>query len=53
MSGLKQMADFREQLAEIRRILTGLNARIDSLMRRHHDDDGRVVIVPEEAAAAD
>ena len=47
----EQMANLREQVAEIRGLLVSLHERVDLLMRHRHDDAGRVVITPEEVAA--
>ena len=47
----EQMANLREQVAEIRGLLISLHERVDLLMRHRHDDAGRVVITPEEVAA--
>ena len=47
----EQMANLREQVAEIRGLLLSLHERMDLLMRHRHDDAGRVVITPEEVAA--
>ncbi len=47
----EQMANLREQVAEIRGLLVSLHERVDLLMRHRHDDSGRVVITPEEVAA--
>lgn len=49
----QEMANFREQLGEVRGMVRGLHNRMDQLTRHHHDNAGRVVIVPEEAVAAD
>lgn len=47
----EQMANLREQVAEVRGLLVSLHERVDLLMRHRHDDAGRVVITPEEVAA--
>ena len=48
----QDMGNLREQVAELKGILLGVNGRIDLLMRHRHDGAGRVVIVPEEAGVA-
>ncbi len=47
----EQMANLREQVAEVRGLLVSLHERVDLLTRHRHDDAGRVVITPEEVAA--
>ena len=47
-----QVGNLREQVAELKGILLGVNDRIDLLRRHRHDGAGRVVIVPEEAGVA-
>ena len=48
----QDVGNLREQVAELKGILLGMNDRIDLLMRHRHDGAGRVVIVPEEAGVA-
>ena len=46
------VGNLREQVAELKGILLGVNDRIDLLRRHRHDGADRVVIVPEEAGVA-